>query len=88
MREILHLQAGQCGNQIGSKVRPAAELKRKGVGINLSDCIYVRGVSTIVAPSALHPAPPYPDPAFGLLTNTMKLWLTSHGGTLRDKADV
>ena len=22
MREIVHLQAGQCGNQIGSKVRP------------------------------------------------------------------
>jgi len=22
MREIVHIQAGQCGNQIGSKVRP------------------------------------------------------------------
>ena len=24
MREIVHLQAGQCGNQIGAKVRPGA----------------------------------------------------------------
>jgi hypothetical protein len=27
MREIVHIQAGQCGNQIGAKVKPL--MKRK-----------------------------------------------------------
>ena len=28
MREIVHLQAGQCGNQIGAKVRPGSAILR------------------------------------------------------------
>lgn len=29
MREIVHIQAGQCGNQIGAKVRKASDEKKK-----------------------------------------------------------
>lgn len=32
MREIVHLQAGQCGNQIGAKVRAAGRGAAVGVG--------------------------------------------------------
>lgn len=41
MREIVHLQAGQCGNQIGAKVSPRMQLhltagrRRRRVGLFL-----------------------------------------------------
>lgn len=43
MREIVHVQAGQCGNQIGSKVRKNAELmngERSGQNVtnHTNDC--------------------------------------------------
>lgn len=35
MREIVHLQAGQCGNQIGAKVSGAAAETGRGLGLGL-----------------------------------------------------
>ena len=39
MREIVHIQAGQCGNQIGAKVRPSTVFEERVVilVVNLSD---------------------------------------------------
>ena len=42
MREILHLQAGQCGNQIGSKVRPGSGLITGATVIGLWAAVWVK----------------------------------------------
>jgi hypothetical protein len=39
MREIVHLQAGQCGNQIGSKVKKLKIKKLKKIGMGWIDSV-------------------------------------------------
>jgi hypothetical protein len=41
MREIVHIQAGQCGNQIGAKVRKEVEVEH----LIMSSCVIFYEIS-------------------------------------------
>lgn len=60
MREIVHIQAGQCGNQIGAKVGAAPGRGRGGAGVAGLAPFGVAGASVVLSRPAARQAQTFP----------------------------
>lgn len=67
MREIVHIQAGQCGNQIGAKVRESLQ----NIFLNVPSLAIVR--RPLAFPSLCYP-PPSHQPSFCYFNSSINLF--------------